>query len=102
MSYSREQIAQFRAAFASLAVVGPEWKLPVIPDWRTPKPMKPKSNLRRGENALTVFGKTMNIRDWAKERNMKEATLSNRLRHGFTLERALTEPIRVHRMRVRG
>lgn len=49
-------------------------------------------NLRRNY-WLTYHGETMVREDWAKRVGMNSATLRNRLRRGWSLERALTEPV---------
>lgn len=46
---------------------------------------------KRDSRYLTAFGKTQTLADWADEYNMIPETISYRLSHGYTLERALTE-----------
>ena len=71
MNYSREQLANFRAAYESLSVVGPEWKLPDL----TPctKPVGRYSAIM-----ITYADKTQSILAWAKELDIPFATIYNR------------------------
>jgi len=44
---------------------------------------------------VTAFGETLTVAEWAKRTGMAPSTLADRLyRHGWTVERALTEPVR--------
>lgn len=53
-------------------------------------------NLRNKRNnvLLTHSGKTQCLQAWADERGIAFATLRARLKYGWTVERALTEPVR--------
>lgn len=42
---------------------------------------------------LTFNGLTMCVSEWAEKLGMSAHTLSRRLQHGWSVERALTEPI---------
>jgi len=46
---------------------------------------------------LTHNGTTQNITEWAQALNMRPQTLTERLRLGWTTERALTEPVKTRR-----
>lgn len=49
--------------------------------------------LRNGSVAVTAFGRTQHINDWAREYGINAATLRNRVyRSGLTLEEALLAP----------
>lgn len=48
---------------------------------------------RRNNRLLTFQGETKPLVAWAEEHEMAQHTLSERLRHGWTVERALTEPV---------
>ena len=43
---------------------------------------------------LTYCGRTMNVTDWAKEHSMSANALNQRLYLGWSVERALTQPIK--------
>ena len=56
-----------------------------------------KSNLKQGEQ-FTHLGRTQNLRQWASEFNINEATLRERVtKLGWPLERALTETVHVEK-----
>lgn len=57
--------------------------------WAT---VKAQQNNRRVSKPITFNGETMNARDWAARLGMGKNTVSERLRAGWTIERALTEP----------
>ena len=46
---------------------------------------------------LTFNGKTQTVAEWTKELGFKKNTISERLRNGYSVERALTEPVRERR-----
>ena len=46
---------------------------------------------------LTFQGKTMCVSHWARELGMQQSTLSFRVRHGWSVERALTTPVKEHK-----
>ena len=50
-------------------------------------------NNRRGNVKLTYGGVTMGVFQWARKLGIKPATLKNRLRIGWSAEKALTTPI---------
>lgn len=49
---------------------------------------------RRSNRFLTFNGKTQSIRDWAQEMKLGYQNLTSRLHYGWSVERALTEPLR--------
>lgn len=51
----------------------------------------------RNTRLITFGGHTRSVTGWAKEMGMKRITLSQRLRNGWTIERALTQPVQYHR-----
>jgi hypothetical protein len=55
---------------------------------------KQNSRNRRSNRPLTLNGRTMLLSDWATEKGIALSTLHKRLGHGWSLERALTEPPR--------
>jgi len=60
--------------------------------WRT----KDKQlNNTRANLKLTYHGETLNMGQWARRLGMHKRTLSARLKKGWSLERAMEEPIRV-------
>lgn len=50
---------------------------------------------RRSSALLTYDGRTQCLTAWAAEIGIPRATLSSRIRHGWSVERALTEPVHV-------
>ena len=54
----------------------------------------PKGARRKRNHLLTFRGVTKTVSEWNKELGGAKNTLSERLRHGYSIERALTEPIR--------
>lgn len=48
---------------------------------------------------LTYNGETKSVTQWAAQFGMRQANLTERLRLGWTLERALNQPIKVYRAR---
>lgn len=59
--------------------------------WVTPGQ---NARARRNVTNLTYQGKTQCLTDWASEYELKPATLSMRLKSGWSIERALTQPVR--------
>ncbi len=87
MTYSRDQLANFRAAFASLSVVGPEWRLPA---WPTIPTMRPCVRGQRGsKTTLTVNGRTQTILAWSVETGLHVACIRARLFQGKSAEDAV-------------
>ncbi len=67
---------------------------PYSPDncrWAT---SEEQNNNRCNNHNLTFKGKTQSIAQWSREMGLKEHTLSARIRLGWTVERALTQPTR--------
>ena len=55
-------------------------------------PKSEQSRNRRSNHPITYKGETKLLVDWAKEYNISFKTLSRRIRDGWDVERALTEP----------
>lgn len=53
---------------------------------------KEQNNNKRGNTVLEFSGKRLTISQWSEETGIKDCTLSERLRHGWSVERALTTP----------
>jgi hypothetical protein len=51
-----------------------------------------QANNRRSNVKLEYMGKIMSIADWARKVGLSKGTLTSRIKHGWTVERALTEP----------
>lgn len=51
-----------------------------------------RCNNRKGNHLITFNGKTQSLMDWSRELGISNKTLSERLRHGWSIERSLTEP----------
>lgn len=49
-------------------------------------------NFRRPAQRWLAFGKEQSIADWAKEYGIAKGTIRTRLRHGWTMEKALRVP----------
>lgn len=56
-----------------------------------------QANNRRNNRLLTFQGKTQSVRQWERQLGFKPPMLSQRLRKGWSIERALTEPRHVQR-----
>jgi hypothetical protein len=59
--------------------------------WATP--VEQRRN-RRDVTLLACGGRSMLLRDWARETGISESTITHRLRRGWSIERALTHPVR--------
>jgi hypothetical protein len=57
-------------------------------------PMREQARNKGNNRLLTFEGRTMVLTDWAAELGMNRTTLQGRLRKGWAVERALTEPVR--------
>lgn len=57
--------------------------------WAT---IKQQCNNTRYNHKITYNGKTLNLVEWASVLGMKKGTLGNRLKRGWSIERALTTP----------
>lgn len=94
IGYSREQVAQFHAAFASLSVVGPLWTLPTWPSLLYSNPPAVKVAKKRGSTRyrmLTAFGKTQPLHIWAREYKQVPHVIGQRIdRSGWSVEEAIT------------
>lgn len=53
-----------------------------------------QSRNRTDNRKITFNGKTMILKDWGDEIGINEATIRNRLNSGWTVEKALTTPVR--------
>lgn len=60
-----------------------------------------QNNNKRDNRLLTYNGKTQTMTQWAREIGMKDTTLDERLRRGWTVEDALTKPVQLHRRKRR-
>lgn len=58
--------------------------------WATAKEQQNNRGLSR---IITFDGKAMNVRDWSRHLGMGKNTVDARLRAGWSVERALTEPV---------
>lgn len=54
---------------------------------------KTQMNNRRSNKVFTIGGKTKTVAQWAEQYGIDRYTVYNRLRLGWSIERALTEPI---------
>lgn len=59
--------------------------------WRT---QKEQHNNRRSNRHLTLNGRTMTMSQWAEEIGIEVRTLHARLKIGWSVEKALTQPLR--------
>ncbi len=50
-------------------------------------------NNQRSSHIITVNGKSLTLTQWSRLINMKRSSLSNRIRRGWSAERAITEPL---------
>lgn len=55
---------------------------------------KEQQSNRRNNHLVTYNGKTQTLQQWVEETGIKRGTLSDRLRKGWSPERALTEPVK--------
>ena len=53
-----------------------------------------QGNNKRNNRLLTYEGKTLSLSQWAKEKRINVTTLHERLSRGWTLEQALTTPLK--------
>ena len=56
---------------------------------------KQQQRNKRNNHLVTFNDKTQTVTEWGEERGMKPLTLLQRLRYGWSVERALTEPVNV-------
>lgn len=57
-----------------------------------------QANNRRNSHYLTFKGKTLTISEWARELNVRESLIRQRILRGWDVEKALTKPAReIHR-----
>ena len=59
--------------------------------WAT---MKEQQNNRRNNHRITHNGETYTLAEWAEIKSIKQATISSRLKRGWSIERALTTPVK--------
>ena len=64
--------------------------------WSVEKTLETPDGFKANSKLISYQGKTMKIIEWAKELNMKYATIKNRLRLGWTMERIATTPVNTH------
>jgi len=53
-----------------------------------------QANNRRGNRPITYNGRTMNVSQWERELNMPSNNIATRLAKGWTIEDAISKPIR--------
>lgn len=56
----------------------------------------PRRKPRHNERLITFAGKSQTVRQWAAETGVKRTTILYRLKQGWALRRALTEPARTY------
>lgn len=54
---------------------------------------RPNTRIRNGNHLLTFKGETMPLIAWAERVGISRITLGSRLKHGWSAERALSEPV---------
>jgi len=57
--------------------------------WETPKQ---QANNRRSSRHITAFGTTKTLQQWADEKGLGHSTIIQRLKYGWSVERALETP----------
>lgn len=57
---------------------------------------KEQANNTRSTLMLTVFDKTLNHTEWCNEFNIKKSEVYQRIRRGWSIEKALTTPVKNH------
>ncbi len=57
--------------------------------WAT---VKAQGNNRRTNHLLTAFGRTKTIQQWCDEYDVPDTTFHNRLKRGWSVEKAITTP----------
>jgi hypothetical protein len=57
-------------------------------------PMSEQAKNKRSNVVLTYQNKTMILADWAKETGLMANTITARLKYGWSVENALTKPVR--------
>jgi hypothetical protein len=65
-------------------------------EWSTPRA---QAWNRRSTRMLMHAGKTQPLEVWERELRMGSRTLFDRLARGWSVERALTQPVQIHRSR---
>lgn len=58
---------------------------------------KEQANNRRTNRRLTINGRTQSIAEWSQELGIDRSTLWRRINAGWTVERALTEPVHIEK-----
>lgn len=54
--------------------------------------VKQQANNRHNNTRITAFGKTQTLQQWADETGIDYRNISRRIKRGWSVERALTEP----------
>lgn len=62
--------------------------------WAT---QKEQANNRRSSRLLTFGGRTQTLKQWSEELGVDISTLWRRLHNGWTVDRALTEPVHIEK-----
>ena len=60
---------------------------------------KEQANNRRSNRLLTLNGETHNTQKWCEITGLTRSALDRRLQKGWDIERALTQPLEIHRRR---
>lgn len=64
---------------------------------------KEQANNRRTNHLLTYNGETHTITEWAEKYNLSQSLVNDRLnRYGWSIEKALTQPVRKQKKRQKG
>lgn len=61
--------------------------------------MKVQNNNQRSNKHITFCDETHTLAEWSALKGIKQSTLLIRLKHGWPVERALTEPVKQHKKR---
>ncbi len=51
-----------------------------------------QANNRRGNRHITAFGQTLTLAQWSREFNINPVVISDRISHGWPIEKALSQP----------
>jgi hypothetical protein len=89
----RRDLAACMALVESLAVVGPLWILPPLPDWRTAHAAQVKTPRpsRQKHRHITINGRTQTLTEWATETGQNYRKIAQRIDSlGWSDEEAVT------------
>lgn len=62
--------------------------------------IKTQENNRRNNHLIEYEGKTQNLTTWARELGIDVVLLRDRIRHGWSFERAITTPVQTKRKKI--